>query len=270
MAKDLDPATRAFLEETHRAPGIDRISIPTDAPAVVAAGLPGLQLYNDRWIEPNVNGYVFTPNEKDMEVQLAKVHRQTPAVFLNPKAANPNQTATHETNHLLAMRQLGKASEINTMFDKLVDDPKQGRALRDQFVQDASKAYPYLQEKYGLDSGYFTPEMVAYQAKFGKAPNLVFEMLADLASIEATTGTDLTKDPYLRKNLFKDKEVREVYNALTNLRQTRLDAKDLPPHTRQKEADVGIFDRIKEAVLPKRFNKGGLVDKPLPGGKKLI
>jgi hypothetical protein len=97
-------------------------------------------------------------------------------------------------------------------------------------------------------------------------------MMADLVAIEAKTGTDITKDPYLRKNLFKDRETREIFSALTGLRQTRLDAKDLPPHTRQKETGSGFFSDLMEKLRGKDFGKkaGGFVDKPLPGGSKLI
>ena len=112
--------------------------------------------------------------------------------------------------------------------------------------------------------------MLDFQREHGALPNLAFEQMATLASIEAAQGVDLTKDPYLRKNLFKDRKVREVYNALTGLRQTRLDSKDLPPHTRQKEAGSNFFTDLIEGLKVKDFNKGGLVDKPLPGGKKLI
>ena len=162
---------------------------------------------------------------------------------------------------------MDSAGNINQMFDKLSDNPK-FKDLRTTFVQDASKAFPYIQEKYGIESGYFDPKMLKFQGPL--APNLAYEQLAVLASIEATTGVDLTKDPYLRKNLFKNREVREIYNALTGLRQTRLDAKDLPPHTRIKEKDSGRISDYIESIKKPKFSAGGLVDKPLLGGSKLI
>jgi hypothetical protein len=265
----IDPMTAELLRlagrtEVERTPA----PIPRDMPTS-SFGLPNLQLYKDRALNPG-EAYVVSPNERTKTEQFEKVHRQNPAVFLEPKLIADKASIAHESEHLLARQQLGKPSEINTIFDQLVDNPKQGRAIRNQFVKDAAKVYPYLKEKYGLNSMYFQPEMLDFQGPI--AANLAYEMLADLVGIEAKTGTDITKDPYLRKNLFKDRETREIYSALTGLRQTRLDAKDLPPHTRQKEVGSGIFSDIKEKLTSKSFSKkkGGLVDKPLHGGKKLI
>jgi hypothetical protein len=196
----------------------------------------------------------------------------TDAMFLHPNPPTPERrmmTMAHEAEHLLAKRQFDKfgPSEINRMFDQLSDNPK-SKNLRTMFVQDAVKAFPYIQEKYGIKSAYFDPKMLKIQGS--RVPNLAYEQLATLASVEATMGVDLTKDPYLRKNLFRDREVREIYSALTGLRQTRLDAKDLPPHTRIKEKDSGRINDFIESMRSKSYSDGGFVDKPLPGGSKLI
>jgi hypothetical protein len=122
----------------------------------------------------------------------------------------------------------------------------------------SSEVYPHLKEKYGIKSAYLDPEMLKFQEKAGRLPNLLYEQLATLASIEDTQGVDLTKDPVLRKTLFKDQDVRETYNALTGLRMTRLDARDLPPMTRVpekgSEKEAGLTDRIKKML---GFSKGG-------------
>ena len=69
---------------------------------------------------------------------------------------------------------------------------------------------------------------------------------------------DLTKDPVLRKTLFKNKEVRETYNAITGLRQTRLDARDLPPYTRQSEpTEPGVIDKLRKMI---GYANGGYVE----------
>jgi hypothetical protein len=61
----------------------------------------------------------------------------------------------------------------------------------------------------------------------------------------------------LRKTLFKDKDVRETYNAITGLRQTRLDARDLPSYTRQPElAEPGTVDKLKKLI---GYANGGYV-----------
>lgn len=182
------------------------------------------------------------------------------AIFMSPDA--DAKTAAHEAEHLMARRQLGGASKINTKFDELIGD----KGLRSKFVSAAIAAGPYLTEKYGMESGYFDPKMAKFQGS--RAPNLLFEQLAELAAIEQTQGVDLTKDPVLRKTLFKDKDVRETYNAITGLRQTRLDPRDLPPYTRQPEpAEPGLAGKLKSMM---GFAKGGFIVKPVPGGKKDI
>jgi hypothetical protein len=261
MPKDLDPATiNALINRRGTAAHLRPMAIPQNAPPTVTAGIPGLKMYEDPFLEKtNSRGYMI-----DIDP------RTTDAIFLKPNLQNPERgvaTMAHEAEHLLAKRQLDSAGNINQMFDKLSDNPK-FKDLRTTFVQDASKAFPYIQEKYGIESGYFDPKMLKFQGPL--APNLAYEQLAVLASIEATTGVDLTKDPYLRKNLFKNREVREIYNALTGLRQTRLDAKDLPPHTRIKEKDSGRISDYIESIKKPKFSAGGLVDKPLLGGSKLI
>jgi hypothetical protein len=94
--------------------------------------------------------------------------------------------------------------------------------------------------------------------KNNKPEVLLYEQLADLAAIEQTLGVDLTKDPQLRKTLFKDRDVRETYNAITGLRQTRLDARDLPPYTRQPEKNTAqsLLEKAKKSL---GFNGGGNV-----------
>jgi hypothetical protein len=258
MAKELDAETIKVLRSAQKpVESMRRVDAPQGISTLV--GTPGVQVYEDpSLVDTGTAGYVpanFLPVD---------------AMFVRPRSgptgAQREHVVAHENDHLMARRQLGRPSRINTVFDDIAGEKSD--ALRSQFVKDASKVYPYLEKKFGLSSSYFQPEMLDYQGKL--APNLAYEQLAELAAIEATTGVDLTKDPYLRKNLFKNREVREIYNALTGLRQTRLDAKDLPPHTRQKETGSNIFTDIVEKIKPKRFSKGGSVDKPLPGGKKLI
>jgi hypothetical protein len=83
--------------------------------------------------------------------------------------------------------------------------------------------------------------------------------------LEQRHNVDLTKDPELRKTLFKDPAVRETYNAITGLRQTRLDPRDLPPHTRQPENEPGFMSKLKKLI---GFADGGTV--PHAGNNKLI
>lgn len=151
----------------------------------------------------------------------------------------------HEGEHAMSKKQLGFPQAINQKFDELINKPR----ARADFVLAAMDVGPYLKRKYGLKSAYFDKELL----RRNRPEVLLYEQLADLASIEQTFHVDLTKDPELRKTLFKDQDVRETYNAITGLRQTRLDPRDLPPYTRQPEQGAGlsVIDRIKKSL---RFN----------------
>jgi len=215
------------------------------------AGLPGLQLYKNPSLEgTNTGAYMFGGKNTNQDM--------TKAMFVAPANVGNETTIAHEAEHLLARQNLGHPSKINNKFDELVGDKG---AIRGDVVRAAIAAAPYLEKKYGLDSGYFTEDV--YKLQGSKAINLLYEQLADLSALEQKHNVDLTKDPELRKTLFKSQDVREAYNAITGLRQTRLDPRDLPPHTRQPEK--------KEPNTVKKklgFSFGGIV--PHAGNNKLI
>lgn len=169
--------------------------------------------------------------------EFDKNRAQAQAVFMRPDA--DKNTLAHEQEHLLARQGLGTASMVNNKFDELMG--KGGSAARTQFVKDAVGVADYLSSQYGIKNAYFDPGMLK------QGGTALYEQLASLAGYEAANNVDLTKDPILRKTLFKDKNVRETYNAITGLRQTRLDARDLPTYTRQPEpAAPGVTDRLKQ------------------------
>lgn len=210
------------------------------------AGIPGLIAYNTPELEDtNARGFVFSDNRiKELQNNRAL----SPNVFVRPSA--PVETVGHETEHLLARQNLGHPALINDKFDELSGNWRN----RHTFVEEAINAAPYLKEKYGIDNAYFDPDYL----KQGGTSRVLYEQLATLAGVEATQKVDLTKDPVLRKTLFKDRDIRETYNALTGLRQTRLDAKDLPPYTRQPEtSEPGIVDKVKKLL---GFANGGHVE----------
>ena len=222
-----------------------------------AAGLPGLMMYNDPTLKgTGTAGYVMMGDDNVKNPGMAQ------AMFINPTEGNKADIIAHETEHLLARQNLGRGSNINTKFDELIGDKGQTRS---KFVNDAVDVRPYLKEQYGMDSAYFDPKMVEFQGR--RARNLLYEQLATLSALEQRHQIDLTKDPILQKTLFKNPAVRETYNAITGLRQTRLDPRDLPPHTRQPENKPGLMDKAKKAL---GFSKGGSIDKALRGGSKLI
>jgi hypothetical protein len=135
-------------------------------------------------------------------------------------------------------------------FDELIKD----KGARRAFVENAVNLAPYLEEKYNMDSGYFSPDMLKFQGP--QASNLLYEQLAVLSAIEQVNNVDLTKDPVLRETLFKNPAVRETYNALVGLRQTRLDPRDLPPYERLPEPTM--VQKMKKAL---NFSKGGMVER---------
>jgi len=245
--RKLDRETMDMLRRQGTSPAsLQRVAPPADISSS-AAGLPGLMLFADPRIDQtNAYGYMLDGGDDTKNRAMAQ------AMFLNKsRSEDYPDTIAHETEHLLARQNLGSAANINSKFDELIGNKGTSRL---NFVRDAVKAAPYLKEKYDLQSSYLDPKMFEYQSKFGLGKNLLYEQLASLAALEQRHKIDLTKDPELRKTLFSRPDVRETYNALTGLRQTRLDPRDLPPHTRVPEP--GMLDAVKKVF--KRAD-GGMV-----------
>lgn len=81
-----------------------------------------------------------------------------------------------------------------------------------------------------LDNSYFRKDSYDTLKKAGKTKAMFSEQLASLSALEQTTGKFLTQDPEMR-DLFPNAKMMAVFDALTGPRQTRMDARDLPPHT---------------------------------------
>lgn len=234
--RKLDRETMDMLRRQGTSPAsLTRVAPPADISSS-AAGLPGLMLLADPRIDQtNAYGYMLDGGDDTKNRAMAQ------AMFLNKsRSEDYPDTIAHETEHLLARQNLGSAANINSKFDELIGNKGTSRL---NFVRDAVKAAPYLKEKYDLQSSYLDPKMFEYQSKFGLGKNLLYEQLASLAALEQRHKIDLTKDPELRKTLFSRPDVRETYNAITGLRQTRLDPRDLSPYTRV--AEPGMLDAIK-------------------------
>lgn len=243
----LDPETLDVLRREGLVPARLRLRDASAAP-YTSAGLPSLRTYDvPELAGANLQGFMVNRTRSSS----TDPRTLSQAVFAAPEAKRDVQA--HEQEHLLARQNLGPASNINTKFDELINN----KNARQQFVQAAVNLAPYLKEKYGIDNAYFSPQMLR---QGGAALD---EQLASLAGFEAANNIDLTKDPVLRKSLFKDKDVRETYNAITGLRQTRLDARDLPPYTRQPELDTSAVGKLKNLL---KFAEGGYV--PNAGGRK--
>ena len=217
------------------------------------AGLPSLRVFDTPELKnSNTRGFVLGSNVvKDFDDN----RKQAQAVFISPDA--DKNTLAHEQEHLLARQGLGTGAAINRKFDTLIGE--EGSRARTQFVRDAIGAAEHLKSKYGISNAYFDPSMLK------QGGTALYEQLASLAGHEAANNVDLTKDPELRKTLFRDKNVRETYNAITGLRQTRLDPRDLPPYTRQPENEPSMVDKVKKLM---GFAKGGHIADA--GNKKLI
>jgi hypothetical protein len=80
-----------------------------------------------------------------------------------------------------------------------------------------------------IDDAYFRKGSYNNLKKSNDTEALFSEQLATLSALEQATGKFLTHDPEMRQ-LFPNYQMMAVYDALTGPRQTRMDAKDLPPH----------------------------------------
>jgi hypothetical protein len=255
-----DDKTREYLDDTG-APTAEAstrlLKVPSKNLPPTTAGIPNLLLREMPYLaRTNTNGFVLASNRIKDEMSNRALQ---PNMFLNPD--RHEHTIGHETEHLLARQNTGFATEPRDKFVELLGDKPYTRILRrDNFLKDLSASLPYLEEKYGIKNGYMDKDFIKKQGDVG-----LYEIFATLAGAESQLGVDLTKDPELRKTMFKDKSVREAYNAVTGLRQTRLDPRDLPPYTVQPENEPGIIDKAKKLM---GLASGGYIENA--GNKKLI
>jgi len=227
-----------------------------------AAGLSALNV-GEAQMSPGLGGFTVPQYKNDEPTGKS-------AIVLNTDASNYRQTLAHELEHALEMQG---GHKIHDEWDKIAGGTKGGG--RFDVVKRLVEHAPYLQSKWGLDpqNAYFDRDMMDYQG--GRAKNLLKEQFASLSAIEQTKNKRLTDDPYVRENIFTTPEQRAAYNAVTGLRQTRLDPRDLPSYTAQEDkSDPGyspnpksMVEKIKSAL---GFAKGGMIDKPLQGGSKII
>ena len=223
-----------------------------------SAGLPGLAVQMDpSLLGTNTLGYVKSSN---VIANKEKNQAEPQTVFLSPEG--DKHTVGHEMEHLLARQNTGFSQSTREKFDQLLSDKWSKQVdLRNNFLSGLQESLPYLKEKYGIENGYMTPEFLKQQGRVG-----MYEILATLGGAESALGVDLTKDPVLRKTMFKDRNVREAYNAVTGLRQTRLDPRDIPPYTRVEEpVEPGMMGKLKRMM---GYAEGGYVENA--GNTKLI
>ncbi len=235
-------------------------AVTAKSPVTLFAGLPGAQVVDMAPLkDTTVGGFVF--NQEAMEEARREGKHLSDVIFMAPPksrrvqeilemtpgqvAADRQMTLAHEAEHLLAKKGLVDPNKpdiegphpINTTFDTLVDS----RTTRGAFVRNVVGVKDYLTKKYDV-------HLPAYFSR--SRPEEFHEQVATLSAIEQVKNVDLTQDPELRKTLFKDPTTRKAYRAITGLRQTRLDARDLPPYTMQPEpgettASQGVLDFIR-------------------------
>lgn len=253
----LPPQLKKGLMEDMAPSGIAALTpVPTNAPYTpyTQAGASQLQ---GQYYDPNMGDTTYGSTYRDKSGNSI--------ITLNPKDSSSQITRAHEMEHVLANQGLGSGAKLNSMWDKL--STADGGAYRGEVVKRLVEHAPYLQKNWGLDSssvesGYFSPNVLQRPDK----NNFLYEQMATLSALEQSKNKRLTDDPYVRKNIFTTKGERETYNALTGLRQSRLDAKDLPPYTRQDDkTDPSAFQKLK-AMLG--FANGGAVRNE--GNHKLI
>lgn len=85
----------------------------------------------------------------------------------------------------------------------------------------------------------------------GRELALFEEQLASLSALEQATGKFLTQDKEMRKLLFPNTEMMSIFDALTGPRQTRMDARDLPPHTPMNPMSYETGNAISRFIAEK-------------------
>jgi hypothetical protein len=273
--KIFDPLTKGGLQEE----GVyyDTMTpqpITSKSPTTLFAGVPGAKVVELGGLQDTtLGGFVFArPSSKGKMVEdvvfVAPPYSKRASDILFRRAPerwveNPNQELErqvllgHETEHLLKRRG---NRDINETFDQLAKQAREedfigsffkkpASGLRSKFVKDAAGSASYLKDKFGVTlPSYFDPKKVGTYT--------FHEQVATLAGIEQAFGVDLTQDPVLRKTLFEDPDVRRAYSAVTGLRQTRLDPRDLPPYTLQP--DIPYNPKAAEIrTKPVKKAKGG-------------
>ena len=213
---------------------------------------------------PNVPVREFSGNSKEAKNTLGFVlpGDEEGHIYMNSSQEDQKFTLLHEAEHSLAGRNLGGGWKINTEFDKIVKSPD-GK-VRDQMVQDLMKpqVVEHLKKRFNRDDIYAYFDIRAYHQfedeSVGKGKRLLAEQFASLAALEHMEGpgSDLTRDPVMRKEVFNTPEKRKAFRALTGLRQTRLDSKDLPPYEPVDRKDDALpTDVSEEGTLKRMYRK---------------
>jgi hypothetical protein len=195
----------------------------------------------DAYIKAANPGAVILEYNRGPGDALGFVHSKMPDVINVKKGLTPGtreQTLLHELEH--SMDERGgdlfgrpKVSRMDNNYRAYYLLNQNWKPV-EKFVQSVVENQDKLKNFFGQEivSGYInmTPDTLKKLQQRGGDRGLFAEQIASLSALEQATGKSLTRDPEMRK-LFPDTKMMAVYDALTGFRQTRTDARDLPPHT---------------------------------------
>jgi hypothetical protein len=147
----------------------------------------------------------------------------------------------HEAEHSMSLRGGDILGEVDSKGRPILTDNAyravallkgDGRPVR-EFVKNVALNKDKIDAFFGEPSFGTEFKKQSYEAlkSQGKELSLFEEQLASLSALEQATGKFLTQDKEMRKLLFPNTEMMAIFDALTGPRQTRMDARDLPPHT---------------------------------------
>ena len=156
----------------------------------------------------------------------------------NQSPGTAETTKLHELEHTLDLRggDIRGREKVRYTDNNMRAYYLMGRDWRpiektvENFVNNKAK----LEEFFGrpIESGYFREKSLENLKQSGEEKALFKEQIATLSALEQATGKSLTRDPVMRE-LFPNTQMMAVFDSLTGPRQTRMDARDLPPHTPQ-------------------------------------
>jgi hypothetical protein len=166
---------------------------------------------------------IVSPNTAAVTSGRLDDSSRTKLIRYNPIDPDPNITRAHEVEHVLSQQNLGEPGSMSKKWNEIA--PTSSAQVMQRMIANA----PYLQEKFGLPTNefYFDPEFM----KDPNYQNMIDEQFATLSALEQLKNKRLTDDPYVRENILTTPEDRAAYNAMTGLRQTRLDPRDIAPYT---------------------------------------
>lgn len=126
----------------------------------------------------------------------------------------------HEESHLLSGRNTGKGVG-HPLYQKKNIATGDVDMLKYDLVKAINANRQELFEKF--------PELKESGYMLNPANAALEEIMADLNSLEENYGIDITKDPLFHK-VFRSTRNKELYNASSGYRRTRMDARDPEPY----------------------------------------